>query len=354
MAENASRTTSPSEKSERTSPRKKPPPPPPPSSIRSLAESTPSMPVSAYRRPPPGPIDFASPRDLMGVLPPVESLAVSHHSGAKRSSVPLPGSPRAEPEASTRKAPPGYPPPPPPAADQSDELPLATPTDSATLPASYSQSTIQETSSRDPPTPPHSRSGTPTRPISPLFEAIDEIDALQSHRSSRPTTASSRRRSTHTRRSVDISNDNELPEVTPVVEGGAETKRRTSGYALSTRTGKSGDTERSERTGKSERTDKSDKGERDPKSRYLCESRSAAIKALYPDSPMAGGSSKGSVKSEKKKKDRDSRDSTKDSTRDSNRDSRELKREKSIADNGTWDTNSICTSNETNTQLSMG
>lgn len=346
-------------------------PPAPPSSIRSLEEPTPAKPVTAYRRPPPGPIDFASPRDLIGVIPPVESLVASQASHTKRRSKTLPSSPLKDIEESDKQVAPAYPPPPPPQAvpntERKVELAQETilqpsPKESAILPASYSQSSLPDNASRDLPTPPRSRSGTPPRPVSPLFEAIDEIDALQSHRSSRPSTATSRRRSTHARRSAEMTVENELPEVTPVMEP----TRRTSGYALSNRTAKTGDTERTERTertGKSERTEraekseKSEKPERDPKSRYLCESRSAAIKGLYPNSPLAGqsgsGSAKGSVKSEKKK-DRDSKDSTRESTKDSTRESRELRRERSIPDNGTWDTDSLRISEETNTQLSTG
>lgn len=218
--------------------------------------------------------------------------------------------------------------------------------ESAVLPESYSESTFDAQSTLDGPdtwelpTPPESRSSSPERTISPLLEAVDEIDDLQSRRSSRPTTASSRRRSTLTRRSVDIGKDGELPDINPE---GSEIKRRGSTYTPSHRSTKSGDTDRTERTSKSEKSSKSGR----PKSHYLCESRSAAVKALYPDGPLAGRSadvaSKGSVKSEKRR-DRDSRDSAKESTRDSTRDTKELRREKSesfiLSDNGTWDTNS--------------
>jgi serine/arginine repetitive matrix protein 2 len=181
-----------------------------------------------------------------------------------------------------------------------------------------------------------------------------------------------RRRSTHSRRSKD-----EMPEVNPTTDR-ADTNRRTSGYALSTRSAKTVDTERTDRTDKSDKTDRTDKSERDPKSRYMCESRSAAVKALYPNSPLAGqgsgGSSKNSVSSSKKK-DRSSKelkreksfpdngtwDTTSIFTTDAtdvqppkkkDRSSKELKREKSIPDNGTWDTSSNLTSEATNTQLS--
>jgi hypothetical protein len=158
----------------------------------------------------------------------------------------------------------------------------------------------------------------------------------------------SRRRSTHSRKSREIKDlrdmknpKEELPDIDPKTE--RDTTRRTSGYALSTRTSKTVDSERTDRTDKTEKTnktDKTDKTERDPKSRYLCESRSAAIKALYPNSPLTGqgapSSSRNSAPSSKKK----------------DRDSRELKREKSIPDNGTWDTSSTRSSEFANTQLS--
>jgi serine/arginine repetitive matrix protein 2 len=305
-------------------------PPPPPSSIPSLYESTPSMPVKAYRRPPPGPIDFASPRDLIGLPPPIESMKRSHPSTPKKTSE-APTEPRVAPPP-----PPSAPPPPPPANHSVDEYRQPTPAESAILPTSFPEPSPSEGKSREPPTPPHSRSGTPTeRPISPLFEAVDEIEALQSHRSRQSSKSLSRRRSTHSRRSKE-----EIPEINPTTD----TNRRTSGYAISTRSAKTADserTDRTERTEKTDKTDRTDKSERDPKSRYMCESRSAAVKALYPNSPMAGqssgSSSKNSVSSSKKK----------------DRDSRELKRERSIPDNGTWDTSSNLTSEATNTQFSI-
>ncbi|CBX95495.1 predicted protein [Plenodomus lingam JN3] len=334
------------EKPEKTYRRKKSTPPPPPSSIPSFDDTTPYKPVTAYKRPPPAPSDFASPRNLIGVLPPVESLANSHPpSSFSRTSIPLLGSSSPYSQRS-RKAAPTYPPPPPPPETSQETFPEPSPMESAVLPESYSESTFDAQSTLDGPdtwelpTPPESRSSSPERTISPLLEAVDEIDDLQSRRSSRPTTASSRRRSTLTRRSVDIGKDGELPDINPE---GSEIKRRGSTYTPSHRSTKSGDTDRTERTSKSEKSSKSGR----PKSHYLCESRSAAVKALYPDGPLAGRSadvaSKGSVKSEKRR-DRDSRDSAKESTRDSTRDTKELRREKSesfiLSDNGTWDTNS--------------
>jgi hypothetical protein len=76
------------------------------------------------------------------------------------------------------------------------------------------------------------------------------------------------------------------------------------------------------------------------------------MKALYPNTPVKGshGSSRNSVRSEKseRRRDRGSKDSTKESTssresRESKRESREIKRQRSISDAGTWDTNSIMT-----------
>jgi hypothetical protein len=319
-------------------------PPPPPSSIPSLYERTPSELVKPYKRPPPGPIDFASPRDLIGLPMPVESMVSPkpRSPNARANAPPAPKGPKpwVTPPPPPR---PSHPPPPPPIAEPEEEHP--TPAESDVLPPFFS-----ETSSKDTwelPTPPHSRSTTPTeQPMSPLFEAIDEIESLQSHRSRQ--TSMSRRRSTHSRKSREIKDlrdmknpKEELPDIDPKTE--RDTTRRTSGYALSTRTSKTVDSERTDRTDKTEKTnktDKTDKTERDPKSRYLCESRSAAIKALYPNSPLTGqgapSSSRNSAPSSKKK----------------DRDSRELKREKSIPDNGTWDTSSTRSSEFANTQLS--
>lgn len=347
---------SPTEFLERSSVRKRTPPPPP-SSIPSLDESTPSTFVKAYKRPPPGPIDFASPRDLIGLPPPVESVFTSHSSNFKKKSEP-PQVPKKAESISAKSVnrdstmppppPPSAPPPPPPVADSAREPRQSTSVESAILPATFPEPSPSD----KPPTPPHSRSGSPTeRPISPLFEAVDEIESLQSHRIRPSSKSLSRRRSTHTRRSKE---SNEMPEVEPATEH--QTSRRTSGYALSTRSAKTVDSERTDRTSRTERTDKTEKSEktertekseRDPKSRYMCESRSAAVKALYPNSPLAGqsssSSSKGSVSSSKKK----------------DRDSKELKREKSIADNstfidnGTWDTTSIASSKKTDTSIAI-
>lgn len=331
-------------------------PPPPPSSIPSLDEQPAKM-VKAYKRPAPAPSDFSSPRNIIGMPPPVESMAASIPPYSRKTSDAPSASKRREPTiaehasseavgSETAIAPPHRPPPPPPAVGPVVEPSQLAPDESGVLPH-FPDSFPDEGKSRDPPTPPHSRSVTPTEgPMSPLFEAIDEIEALETHRSRKPSTSISRRKSTHKRRSKDMKE--ELPEVTPTIER-SDTSRRTSGYALSTRSAKTVDTERtdrSERTDKTGRTEKTDKTDRDAKARILCESRSAAVKALYPNSPMAGqstnGSSKGSVSSSKKK----------------DRDSKELKRQKSITDNstfissGTWDTSSSRTSEATEPQLS--
>jgi hypothetical protein len=318
-------------------------PPPPPSSIPSLYERTPSEPVKPYKHPS-GTIDFASPRDLIGLPMPVESMVPPkpRNPNARSNAPPLPKGPKpwVAPPPPPR---PSHPPPPPPFAEPEEDHP--TPAESAVLPSFFSETNPDE--SQDLPTPPISRSTTPTeRPVSPLFEAIDEIESLQSHRSRHPSM--SRRRSTHSRKSREIkdikdmkNSKDELPDIDPKTE--RDTTRRTSGYALSTRTSKTVDSERTDRTDKTDKTnktDKTDKTERDPKSRFHCESRSAAIKALYPNSPLTGqgapSSSRNSAPSSKKK----------------DRDSRELKREKSIPDNGTWDTSSTRSSEFANTQLS--
>jgi hypothetical protein len=342
MAEKDDRSTTRTVPQSSTESVRKTPPPPPPSSIRSLEQSTPSLPVKAYKRPLPGPIDFASPRDLIGIPPPIESMIPKKTSIAP-SATTVPGSIGriSDPSESTSPPPRKLPPPPPPPRKKPVvESRTSTPAESVIIPSPFPEPSPSEGQSRDPPTPPHSRSPTPTeRPISPLFEAIDEIESLQSHRSRQPTKPLSRRRSTHSRRLKE-----EIPDTNPSTDR-PEPSRRTSGYALSTRSAKTVDSERTDRTDRTERSEKtarSDKSERDPKSRYMCESRSAAVKALYPNSPMAGqstnGSTKGSVSSDKKR----------------DRDSKELKRErsKSIPDNGTWDTTSIWTAGITNTQIS--
>lgn len=99
------------------------------------------------------------------------------------------------------------------------------------------------------PTPPRSRPGTPP---SPLFAAMDEIDALKQHSSRAP---SSTRRSGGNGASQSSSED--LRRV--------ETLRRTSGYSISRSSMETGTTTKT--------TD----------SRYWSDGRSAALKALYPN-----------------------------------------------------------------------
>ncbi|UPX11485.1 uncharacterized protein EKO05_0002091 [Ascochyta rabiei] len=342
------------------SPRRRRTPPPPPSSIAALNEPT-SRPVRAYQRPPPGPIDFATPRNIIGMPPPVESIFT--HAPSKVSKAP-PESVFVETGRLLAETAP--------IAESVEELPEPTPQDSETLPVFLEH---------EPPTPPHSRSSTPPQPASPLFEAFDEIESLQSHRT-QPSLR--RRRSTRTRNTED-----EFPDITPR----PETLRRTSGYALSSRTLKSERSERTERSGKSERTERSEKP--DLKTRYMCESRSAGVKALYPNSPMSmqngkafkeamqtSRSSKDSMRADSHKKwlkeqrkqspekhgrpERSERSERSEKSERSERperperSSRELRREKStksvaetIPDNGTWDTNSTLSSLETNTQFSV-
>ncbi|KAJ4372224.1 hypothetical protein N0V83_003998 [Neocucurbitaria cava] len=180
----------PAEPIPRSPPTEAPPPPP------SQPSRPPSPPVhTAASLPPEGqPIPSPSP-------PPPHPLV--------EPTLPSPSPPPAEP------VPPPPPPPPPPPAEPVTEPPHPAPTESAILPTSYSVTTLQEGGNRDLPTPPQSRSGTPTRPVSPLFEAIDEIDALQSHRSRNSSASLSRRRSTHTRRTSDRAAEDDLPEINP-------------------------------------------------------------------------------------------------------------------------------------------
>ncbi|KAH6638334.1 hypothetical protein C7974DRAFT_451670, partial [Boeremia exigua] len=360
---------SPVEGSDR-SPERRRSPPPPPSSIAAFNEPM-GQPVRAYQRPPPGPIDFATPRNIIGMPPPVESLFTPGPSKASKALSEAVFVETGRLLAETASIP-----------EAIEELSEESPQDSETLPVFLEH---------EPPTPPHSRSSTPPRPASPLYEAMDEIESLQNHRA-HPSLR--HRRSTRTRQTED-----ELPDINPR----PETLRRTSGYALSSRTLKSERSERTERTGKSERTEKPDL-----KTRYLCESRSAGVKALYPNSPMSSQSGKAFKEAMQAK--RSSKDSTKSESHQkwlkeqrkqspekqekpgkperseksersdrperserserserprSERSMKELRREKStrsvidrsvvetIADNGTWDTNSTLSSLEPNTQYSV-
>ncbi|KAF1830208.1 hypothetical protein BDW02DRAFT_112531 [Decorospora gaudefroyi] len=282
---------------------------------------------------------FTSPRNFIGM--PVESLAASQPPSSKKKAPRV--DPITEPEEQTPLVPKSRAA----VAEAIEAIRHQTSKESAILPPTFSRTTTQETV-QEPNTPPDSRA------VSPLFEAIDEIESLQPHRTRTSSTSHKRRRSTHTRRSAEHTVEDELPEVNPRTE----TVRRTSGYASSIRPTKTIDSERTDKSARTEKSDRSDKTERD-KSRYVYESRSAAIKALYPNTPLSGqntnGNSKSSIKSEKteKKKEKSSKDSAKDSSnassrdsRESNRESRELKKERSIPDNGTWDTNSEITNDD--------
>jgi serine/arginine repetitive matrix protein 2 len=272
---------------------------------------------------------------------PVENLAASQPPSAKKKT------PIVEPVPEPEEAPTPLPSSRAAVAEAIEAIRHQTSKESAILPPSFSRTTTQDTV-QEPESPPDSHG------VSPLFEAIDEIESLHPTRTRTSSTSHKRRRSTATRRSDEYAIEDENPDVVPRTQP----VRRTSTYAPSIRSNKTTDTERTERTEKSSRTEKSDRSDKTDreKTRYLYESRSAAIKALYPNSPMAGqstnGSSKASIRSEKmeKKKDRSSKESTKDSSsrdsRESKRESRELTREKSIPDNGTWDTNSTMTSED--------
>ncbi|KAF2679381.1 hypothetical protein K458DRAFT_408233 [Lentithecium fluviatile CBS 122367] len=262
-----------------------PPPPPPPRSV--VPSEPPSSPKPApsehshapYTRPLPGPIEFGTPR-AVSPHPPPESVAAPPSNASAVPPLPVPTESVA---ASAPAAPPtdvGEVPPPlaptesvapsaarTPPTETEEAPPLPAPTESAIIPPFN-----PEASQQDLPTPPQSRAQTPSRPISPLFAALDEIDALSSHRSRNP---SSSRRSARTRTS-----DEELHRN---AKDRPDTARRTSGYSLSTRSSD----QASQRT---ERTDRTERTERSSNSRYMCESRSAAIKALYPNSPLAGNS----------------------------------------------------------------
>ncbi|PSN63099.1 hypothetical protein BS50DRAFT_591302 [Corynespora cassiicola Philippines] len=195
--------------------------------------------------------------------------------------------------------------------DSRRNLPQPSPIESAILP--------QEPPLRDegPPTPPLSRDASPPRSASPLFEVIDEIDALSSHRSRKQSV--SRPRSTRSKTSID-----ETPKDRS--DRGEHTLRRTSGYTLHSRHSMEG-SQRSEGTHKS------------TNSRYKCESRSAAIKGLYPNSPLAGQSAEPPRK-----------ESLSSSSKHKRKSFSEVS--KPFSDSGTWDTNSSMTSLEGNLEPS--
>jgi len=308
-----------------------------PFSIHSPGGKSDFIPPSAYNRPAPPPTSvFTSPRNFIGM--PVESLAPSQAPAARRKGPPLPPKPASRPEI------------PLPAATWIEALRHHTSTESAILPPSFSRTTTQETVQDA-----DARSGsgppTPTDAVTEVFDAIDDIESLLPQRTPTTPISHSRRRSTHTRRFVEHPTEDDLPERPDSV--------RRKSYAASVRTHKSADTERtdkSDRTSRTEKSDRSDKTERD-KARYLWESRGAAMKALYPNSPFAGqstnGSTKNSAKSERserseRRKDRSNTTSSRESreSRESKRESRELKRQKSFPDNATWDTNSVVTNED--------
>ncbi len=347
----------------------------------------------------PGSLHFASPRDLIGHSAPSESSGASQlpyqlmNSGSQYR-------PSPEKAEALPKSPPRRPPPPPPSMAN----PAGTAEDAHGAPIGFhmprnfmSTSAVQDGGSSDRPRPlfrghsnslvetmqghsrqmnpesgglevPQSNSNPLSHPASPLFEAVDEIDAIQSHRTRNTSATHSRRRSSHIRPPLDFL-EHDLPEVNPR----SETVRRTSGYALGIRPYRMPDSERTdhgeraERPAKpteAERTERErterERTERERKSRYLCESRSAAVKGLYSDTPSAGqpltGSSKIPVKSGEKKE-RDSRDLTRDPRRDSTRNSKEMKRDDDFPDSATlatWDTDSQSrTSEMTNMPTSM-
>jgi hypothetical protein len=220
----------------------------------------------SYVRPIPGAINFSRLTDASPIPSPAESVIAPPASAMSATVPPLPA-----PTESIVTSPPA-----PPIADPPGamEPPLPAPTESAIIPPFLPPLVPAEEPTRgssdkdsegqpcEPPTPPHSRAATPP---SPLFAAVDEIEALRPHRSRKPSVS---------RRSTPSKNSNEeLRKEKP------DTARRTSGYALS---GKSSLDEASMKT------DKTEKSERSSSSRYSCESRSAAIKALYPNGPLAG------------------------------------------------------------------
>lgn len=250
-------------------PQRAPPPPPTHSSEASSSRKSAALDPSHanYTRPPPGPINFDTPRDALPAatesipgVPPASLLVPAASFGDTQAP---------EPSAET----PGVD-----AATPEDPTPPLASTESAIIPPF-------NPSASDLPAPPHSRTPTPADgPVSPLFAALDEIDALSSHRSRR---TSSSRRSARSKPSQEELNPDDSISLKKTRSksrhkhddkeedrpDSAHSARRTSGYTLSSRT--SGETERPG-SGRN--------------SFYMCESRSAAIKGLYPNSPLAGQS----------------------------------------------------------------
>jgi serine/arginine repetitive matrix protein 2 len=279
--EDSESSTKPPKTSEK--PRDSPTPPSKPKSLR-----------APYTRPAPGPVEFSKPSNAPPLPTSTEvsgkasSMAIPDQAGPASQIAPLPASmevPTIPPPSSRPNTVSSLPEsseaailPPPPARPTDSIFLLAAPTESGFIPASMVQlaathdasrrNTGRRSSSENPPTPPRSRAP------SPLFAAEDEIEALRPHRAQVPAAS---RRSTSTRDSNE--------ELGKEKADRAETTRRTSGYSLSS---KSSMDDRSEKTDRTERTEKTDRTERSSNSKYTCESRSAAIKGLYPNSPLAG------------------------------------------------------------------
>jgi hypothetical protein len=138
--------------------------------------------------------------------------------------------------------------------------------ESAIIPPLFSRrnSTISASVKDNTPTPsaPGSRAVTPP---SPLGVAEDEIDSLSTFRNRNPALGTPRR---------------STPGHISTEELRKEAMRRTSVYAISNRSSMEGSirTERTDRSGLSTGSN----------SRYMCDHKSAAMKALYPNSPMIG------------------------------------------------------------------
>jgi len=159
-------------------------------------------PLSTYSRPPPPPPTsvFTSPRNFIGM--PVESLAPSQAPSPKKKPPPPPPKPVSKPEVPSSTA------------ELAEALRHHASKESAVLPPSFSRTTTDETlhdhdvqSDTSPPT--------PVDTVSPIFDAIDEIESLLPQRTRTASTTHSRRRSTHTRRSADSAIEDDLYEATP-------------------------------------------------------------------------------------------------------------------------------------------
>ncbi|KAL5456717.1 hypothetical protein PMIN07_006526 [Paraphaeosphaeria minitans] len=280
-----------------------PPPsraPPPPPKNPSIAPSSPKaapleVPHIPYTRPPPGPIDYDTPRNAPPLPTPTESLlgappasmvVLAAEFDEKDKSAPSHPNPTAVGLPDALEAGSSAP---------EEQLPQVTPTESAIIPPFNPPASNL-------PTPPVSRSPTPAdRPVSPLFAAIDEMDALSSHRSHSRRTSSSRRSARSKPSEDDLHrtttdateytttknvHSKSGPKAEEADQERPDNARRTSGYTLSTRSSREADM--------ASRTDNTERPGSGRSGRYLCESRSAAIKGLYPNSPLAGASAAGS------------------------------------------------------------